>query len=428
MRSSKLAHLAPEWLLTYAAVILLIAVLVNLFASFAQHSYSLTIPSIRDDEHGLGLSYTEVTLLVTVVSAAKMGASFSSGTLAPRYGVRPMIGIGTIVSGAAMFLLGFAPNFYLALAATALMGVGSGAALTPMMGLLAPWFSGRNRGVAAGLASTGASIGFVITGLMVPWLVKQSPDDGWRATWFIFGGLTLAIGVLTVVFVHDRTGRTSEASSEAAAGAATGRKAVGAWPLVALKSPFVWLVTLLAFCAGWSLGIFTSLFGAYLSAENDIDLVVTGRLLVLIGVLSVGSGALWGGVSDRAGRGTAFLLVGLVQGIAFALFWLVPGMVVFVVSSVLIGLTLRAAYVICAASAGDYVPVHFAGAAFGLMSTGASLGLTISPVVGGMMADTVGMSWAFSLALAASVVATGAGALLHHMTGSSRSVMAELVR
>jgi MFS family permease len=421
LRSSKLAHLTPEWLLTYAGVILLMAVLINLFTSFAQHSYSLTIPSMRDSEHGLGLSYTQVTLLVTVVSAAKMGASFASGTLAPRYGIRPMIGIGTVLTGAAMFLLGLAPNFYIALAATALMGVGSGAALTPMMGLLAPWFEVRRRGVAAGLASAGASIGFVITGLMVPWLVDQSPDEGWRLTWFIFGGLTLAIGVLSLVFVHDRPGEPSEALSKAA----TSRHKGGAWPLVALKSPFVWLVTLLAFCAGWSLGIFTSLFGAYLSEENGIDLVVAGRLLVLIGVLSVGSGALWGGVSDRAGRGHAFLLVGLVQSIAFALFWLMPGMVVFVVSSVLIGLTLRAAYVICAASAGDYVPVHFAGSAFGLMSTGAGLGLTVSPVVGGMMADTVGMSWAFSLALAASVVAMVAGTVLHQMTATSHAVMAE---
>lgn len=400
------------------------AVMINLISSFAQHSYSLTIPSIRDDQHGLGLSYTQVTLLVTVVSAAKMGASFASGALAPRYGARLMIGLGTILSGVAMFLLGLAPNFYLALAATALMGLGSGAALTPMMGLLTPWFAARRRGVAAGLASTGASIGFVLTGLMVPWLVNQSPDEGWRITWYVFGGLTLAMGVLSLIFVHDRPVDPSEATSTAG----KGKKPGGTWPLVALKSKFVWLVTLLAFCAGWALGIFTSLFGAYLSAENGIDLVVAGRLLVMIGVLSVVSGALFGGISDRAGRGPAFLLVGLVQGVAFALFWLTPGMIVFVVSSVLIGLTLRATYVICAASAGDYVPVRFAPAAFGVMSTGAGLGLTISPVVGGLMADTVGMSWAFSLAFASSMVAMGAGALLHKMTGSSRSVMAEVSR
>jgi MFS family permease len=54
-------------------------------------------------------------------------------------------------------------------------------------------------------------------------------------------------------------------------------------------------------------------------------------------------------------------------------------MAAFVVSSVLIGLTLLANYTDCIASAGDYVPVHFAGSAFGLMSTGASLGLTLSP-------------------------------------------------
>jgi MFS family permease len=95
-----------------------------------------------------------------------------------------------------------------------------------------------------------------------------------------------------------------------------------------------------------------------------------------------------------------------------------------VVSSVLIGLTLRATYTICAASAGDYVRAQFAASAFGLMSVGAGLGVTLSPVLGGLISDTVGMSWAFSLALAASVVAMAAGAGLQYMTGLSRTATA----
>jgi MFS family permease len=180
----------------------------------------------------------------------------------------------------------------------------------------------------------------------------------------------------------------------------------------------------MAFCSGWSLAIFTSLFGAYLSEENAVDLAVAGRLLVLIGVLSVGSGVLWGGISDRVGRGRAFLLVFSVRVIVFAFFWLWPVMAAFVLSSVLMGLTLRGVYTVCAASAGDYVPVRFAASAFGIIAVGAGIGGTLSPVIGGLMADTIGMSWAFSLALGTSVVGIAAGALLHRLTSPPRSANA----
>jgi hypothetical protein len=87
VRSIRASRLAPEWLLTYAGVILIIGVLINLVASFAQYSFSLTIPSMRDSQQGLGLSYTQVTLLVTVGAATKMGplwppAPWPSGTAA----------------------------------------------------------------------------------------------------------------------------------------------------------------------------------------------------------------------------------------------------------------------------------------------------------------------------------------------------------
>ena len=69
------------------------------------------------------------------------------------------------------------------------------------------------------------------------------------------------------------------------------------------------------------------------------------------------------------------------------------------------GLTLRASYVICAASAGDFVPVRFAPAAFGLMATGASLGSSVSPLISGLTADSTGtLKWAFALGVFANIV------------------------
>ena len=70
------------------------------------------------------------------------------------------------------------------------------------------------------------------------------------------------------------------------------------------------------------------------------------------------------------------------------------------------GVTLRATYTICAASAGDYVPVRFSAAAFALMSVGAGLGSTISPTIGGLVADYIAMKWVFWMATGGSVVGT----------------------
>jgi predicted MFS family arabinose efflux permease len=87
----------------------------------------------------------------------------------------------------------------------------------------------------------------------------------------------------------------------------------------------------------------------------------------------------------------------------------------------LIGFTLRAAYTICAASAGDYVPVRFTAAAFALISVGASLGSTVSPTIGGLLADFVDMRWVFWLATGGSVLgATGALYLQTRRQANSR--------
>ena len=84
----------------------------------------------------------------------------------------------------------------------------------------------------------------------------------------------------------------------------------------------------------------------------------------------------------------------------------------FIIGSVLLGLTMRAAFTLCAAGSGDYVPAHFASAAFALVSVMAGLGSTLSPIISGVLADTVGISWIFSLGVAASLMGVAGSTLL----------------
>ena len=375
---------------------LLVAFLVNLATGFVQFGFSLTLPSMEESLH---LSHTEAGLLITISAATRIGSALASGTLAPRYGSRSMIVAGTVAVGISMVLLGFSRNYGMAVGAGVLMGIGGGAALTPVMGLLSAWFLMRDRGLAAGIAASGGSIAFIVGGVFVPILTGANWEDGWRHSWQLFGGIVLAVAVASLLFVREQPPEQADAGRQQGPPRSS-------WPVEAFKSPAVWLIALIAFTSGWAQNLFTTFFGLYLTQENGISLSTVGQLVILIGVLSIGSGVLWGWMSDKLGRGQAFAYSFVVQGASFVLLALIPGFVPFLIASILMGVTLRATYTICAASAGDYVPVRFSAAAFALMSVGAGLGSTISPTIGGLVADYVAMKWAFWMAAGGSVVGT----------------------
>ncbi len=398
----------PPWYTSYAGVILLIGVLINLTTSFLQYAPNLTLPAMQAS---LSLSYTQAGLLVTGAWMLRVPCSFIAGMLSTRYGSRRLIGLSTLTAGASMWLLGGASHFWMALAASCLMGASTGIAIIPTMGLLGPWFDSRTRGLAAGLASAGGSSAFVVAGVVVPALTSTHQTLGWRYAWAVFGVVTVLIGAAALVYVRERPVRTSPPVS-----AAPGPSPSPRWPFEVYRNPLVWLMSFMVFCSGWSQGVFNTFLGTYLSEENGIDLAVVGRLLILIGVLSIGSGIVWGRVSDWIGRSLAFLCVFVVQGVGLALIWLNPIPDAFVIAAVLLGLTHRATFTICAASAGDFVPVHLSSAAFALMSTGAGSGAMLSPSVAGGLADASGsLQGAFAVALGGSLGGGLGSALLYRM-------------
>ena len=395
----------PSWLRDYTGIILLIGVLVNLASGFAQMTHVLTIPPMQES---LSLNYTQIGVLLTVASVVRMLSTLFFGTLASRYGSRIIVGIGVLGTGLSMVLLGSSQNFPMSLVAMAALGFASGAALTPMMGLLSSWFSLNDRGTAAGLAAAGGSASFVIAGVLVPQLVASDPDAGWRSSWYIFGIIIFCAGIICLLYLKDQPTAQDPFLDKGCPNALK-----QSWPLEAFRNPLVWLSAGMAFCAGWTHGIFSTYFGSYLS-QQGVSLIIAGQLLILIGALTIPSSVLWGRLSDIWGRGRAFQYSFFLQSIAFGFFWFWPVPISFFIGSALLGLTLRATYTICAASASDYVPLKLSPTAFAIMSVGAGLGTSISPVLGGAIADiTGGLGWSFAIALFSTIAGTIGGYVLH---------------
>ena len=410
------AAFKPHWIRTYATVVLAVALAVNLITSFSLYVQALTIPGMKSS---FELSYTTVFVLVVALSISRVVSGLLSGAAASRYGGRWMVIVSIFAQAVSMGLLGWSPNYWVALLAMIMVGVSSGAALTPMMGMLAPWFRVTDRGVAAGIAATGGSLAIIFTGAIVPPLTEAFGDDAWRYTWYVLACTSVVIGLLCVSFIREAQPAPLNGSSLPPAVPSTrARRPAGrsptSWPVQVYTNPYVWLITGLAFCSGFVHGILTSSYGAYLEVEHGIDVAVVGGLFMLIGVLSVSSGVGSGAFSDRVGRGMAFGATFLIEVACHTLFWLAPELIFFVIASVLAGFALRSTYTICAAAAGDYVPVYMAPAAFGLMGMGAGIGSTISPIIAGPVADATGtLKWAYAMSAGVALVGASLGFILH---------------
>ena len=412
------ATFIPQWVRTYAAVILAVSLAVNLITSFSLYVQALTIPGMKST---FELSYTTVFVLVVALSISRVVSGLLSGAAASRYGGRWMVISSIFVQAVSMALLGWSPSYWIALAAMIAVGVSSGAALTPMMGMLAPWFRATDRGVAAGIAASGGSLAIIFTGVIVPPLTGVFGDEAWRYTWYALAACSVLIGLACVSFIREAPSTASPSltgpSTAAIPVRAAARSGPARWPVQVYTNPYVWLITGMAFCSGFVHGILTTSYGAYLEVEQGIDVAVVGALFMLIGVLSIGSGIGSGALSDRIGRGLAFAATFLIEVACHALFWMAPDLIFFIIASVLAGFALRSTYTICAAAAGDFVPVFMAPAAFGLMGMGAGIGGTISPAISGPVADVTGtLRWSFAMASGAALVGAGLGFTLHIMT------------
>ena len=412
------AALIPQWARTYAAVILTVTLAVNLITSFSLYVQALTIPGMKSS---FELSYTTVFVLVVALSISRVVSGLTAGAMASRYGGKWMVICSIFVQAVSMGLLGWSPCYWVALVAMVAVGVSSGAALTPMMGMLARWFRATDRGVAAGIAASGGSLAIIFTGVIVPPLTGVFGEEAWRYTWYVLAAASVLIGLACVSFIREAPPAPTETQPGSATAAAprrsSARSGPAGWPVQVYTNPYVWLITGMAFCSGFVHGILTSSYGAYLEVEQGIDVAVVGALFMLIGVLSIGSGIGSGALSDRIGRGLAFAATFLIEVACHALFWLAPELIFFIIASVLAGFALRSTYTICAAAAGDFVPVFMAPAAFGLMGMGAGIGGTISPAISGPIADAAGtLRWSFAMASGAALVGAGLGFTLHIMT------------
>jgi MFS family permease len=376
--------------------------------------YTMLLPPMQA---ALRLDNTQAGVLATANLAAYLALAVVGGAVASRFGARAVTSLGLLVAAVGMLLTGLADSFGEALAWRALTGVGSGASNVPVMALLSAWFVQGRRGLASGIAVTGSSLALILLGELVPPVLAEHGQDGWRVCWLGFAATTLGLAVLALTGLRNRPADVGlrplgaegdDVSSSAVDGLHWGR---------VYRSGVVWHLGLVYVAFGFSYIIYMTFFTKYLIAEGQYTQAAAGRLFMTMGWASLLCGLIWGWVSDLIGRKAALVIVSLVHSVAFGLFALWPSPVGLTLSAVLFGLSAWSIPAIMAAACGDLLGPRLAPAGLGFITLFFGVGQALAPSAAGGLADAAG-SLAPAMLLAAGVALLGAlGSLLLRHAG-----------
>ena len=370
----------------------------------------------------LGMDNTQAGVLAAIHVVGYLIASLLGGVLASRFGPRRVIALGLGLAGFSMILTGLADGTTAVGFWRGLAGVGSGMANIPVYGVVSAWFSARRRGLATGIAVSGSSIALIALGPLVPYLLDDFGRSGWRICWYLFGCFTLALAVAGAFLLRnspaDKGLKPIAAENNETAVEEYTNKDLD-WSQV-YRSTTAWHLGVVYIAFGFSYIIYVTFFFKMLVAEGGYTTIGAGRLFMLMGWCSLLCGLIWGGLSDVVGRRYALLSVYLVQAAAYALVSLWPSNAVFIVSSVMLGITARSIPGIMAAACGDLFGYRLAPAALGFITVFFGVGQAISPGIAGAMADAAG-SFSSAFLLAAIVAVGGAIAALSLPDDRSRT-------
>ena len=357
-------------------VLILAAFTFTFTVAMQQICMSVLFKEISED---IGLSLVEVGIVWGMPAFAGLLSVFFAGLLADRYGAIRVMGIACILAGILGAFRGTTTDFFSLALVTFIFALPMWVIPSSVFKVNATWFSGRKLVVANGVVSAGMGLGFTVGALisatvLSPWL------GGWENVLFLYGGISVVIGLLWLFTVKEH--------SQIHLGASPTRVPLRQSIARVFPIKTIWLVGLTLLGYGACLQGVIGYLPTYLrdigwtAASADGALTVFSALSTL-GVIPLAL------LSAKIGLRKAILFpVLIITIIGIALLPLVGGAAVWVVL-IIVGVA-RDGFMAIALTISietEGVGVVYAGTAMGLTQTLMNVGPIVSPALGNSLAD-----------------------------------------
>ncbi len=336
---------------------------------FGRLSYGLILPAMRE---GLGLSYSAAANLGTVTALGYLVLLLYAGVFAGRYGGKRSILLGLSLGFCGYTGLSLFSAYPLLLLCMVLLGFGTAFTFTPLVSLLGAWYPER-RGMVIGFSGSGVGIGIFLSGILIPLVTESGDSDAWRMIWATFAVIALVVIVLVALFLRDPP------QSGAPLSMRRGLASV-------YRNPHVVRMGLIYGVVGLTY-IVQVLFMYSFALDEGVDPVLAGRLVSIMGFMSIFSGPVWGSIADRIGHARSLTSCMVV---AMAMTWLPvlwPTTTAFVIHFVVIGLSVSGLFTsVLAASTANVKPQN-AAMAVSFVTLFFATGQLVGPALAGPLID-----------------------------------------
>jgi len=364
------------------------------------------LPLLAEQEFGL-TAYTAMLTFIAAFGLTKAIVNYFAGTLADRFGRKPVLLAGWLFAIPVPLLLIWAPSWGWIVFANVLLGVNQGLAWSVTVIMKIDLVGPAKRGTAMGF-NEAAGYGAIALAAWATGAIAESA--GLRPAPFLLGLAFAALGIgLSSVFVRETADHVAhEAANHVVSenghdGNLTPRQvfALGTWRDRSLSSASqAGLVNNLNEGMAWGL------FPLYFSLTSDLTVGSVG-LLIAIAPAVWGVGQLFtGALSDRIGR--KWLIAGgqYTEAAGLLIIALGDSFAVWAVGSAMFGAGTAMAYPTLIAAVGDVAHPAWRGAAVGVYRFWRDIGFAVGAVLAGVLADLYSLSTAI-VVVAAITAASG---------------------
>lgn len=283
----------------------------------------------------LGAPWEQVVFVYAAVSLGLLFTQLPGGALGDKYPVRYVVGFGAVLAGVASALRFAVPTLAGQVAVSVVATVGMGLVNPNLIKVVTEWFPSRQLGLGQGVLMSGNTLasGLALSlsaGAVLGWV------GSWQAVFVLYGGLTVASGLLWMALVRSPHEDERPTDPETGLPFTTGAGVPLRESLTAvLRAPSTPWAVALSGLAFWAILGSLAVLPEFADAQPyDVPEFVLGTPLFLATVGAVGLPLL----SDRHSRrlGLNLGIVGLSTGIVVV--GLAPSLAVFVAGMSIAGL------------------------------------------------------------------------------------------
>ena len=357
-------------------------------------TFYLLLPLIGNE---LGLSYSQIGLIMTCKYAASAIANVPGGVLVDTIGRKGLLmGVSLFWVGFPYLLIGFSHGYLMLLVCVSLVGFGNSIwhpTAIPTLGRRYP----ERKGLVLSVHGMGGNVGDAVAPLVIGAALGYFT---WREVVVLNVMPGLVVALLLFVFLGSMSmgGKKAEAETQSFAAYLAGLKDLLRRPALVLLS------TGSAFRTMTQSALLTFL-PVYLANEMGYSPIWVGACLFALQAAGFAASPVAGHLSDRMGRKQILMSSMLASAVVLAAMAFSGGSPLFIALVAVLGFFLYATRPVIQAWMLEATPKNMGGSSIGVLFGAQAVGGALGPVLGGLVADRFGLLATFYFLAATIVIA-----------------------